>query len=226
MPIAADWAPVILSLQVAFTATAVVLPLSIAAAWALSRPKFPGKFLLEVIVTAPLVMPPLVTGYLLLLLLGRGGPVGRWLQEAFGFQIAFTWVGAAVASGVLALPLVVRAVQISLESIDRRLEGAARTLGAGRWDTFFSVTFPLAAPGIAAGALLGFARSLGEFGATIVLAGNIPNQTQTIPLAIYSAINLPGGEGRAFLLLSVSIVLSIGALVVSQAISRRRRKRR
>ena len=223
---AADWAPILLSLQVAAVATAVALPLSVATAWLLSRFRFPGKFLVEVLVTAPLVMPPLVTGYLLLLLLGKGGVVGRWLHEILGFQIAFTWVGAAVASGVLAFPLMVRAVQVSLESIDRRLEGASRTLGAGRWDTFFSITLPLAAPGIAAGTLLGFARSLGEFGATIVLAGNIPGQTQTIPLAIYSAINVPGGENRAFLLLVVSIILSVGALVVSHILSGRSRRRR
>lgn len=223
---AADWAPVLLSLQVAVVATLVILPISVAIARLLAKPKFPGRFLLEIIVTAPLVMPPLVTGYLLLLLLGRGGPVGGWLHEAFGIRIAFTWVGAAVASGVLALPLVTRAIQISFESIDRRLEGASRTLGAGRWDTFFSVTIPLAAPGILAGALLGFARSLGEFGATIVLAGNITGRTQTIPLAIYTAINVPGGERRAFVLLAVSIVLSIGALVFSQIIAGRRRRRR
>ena len=181
---------------------------------------------LEVIVTAPLVMPPLATGYLLLLLLGRGGPVGRWFHESLGVDIAFTWVGAAVASGVLAFPLMVRAIQIAFESIDRRLEGASRSLGAGRWDTFLSVTLPLALPGVAAGAMLGFARSLGEFGGTIVLAGNIPGRTQTIPLAIYTAINSPGGEGRALSLLLVSVALSVGALLFSGILTRRRRSGR
>ena len=222
---AADLAPIILSLQVAIVATAVVLPIAIATARLLAKPRFPGRLVLEIVVTAPLVMPPLVTGYLLLLLLGKGGPVGKWLHESAGIEIAFTWVGAAIASGVLAFPLVVRAVQISLESIDKRLQGTARTLGAGRWDAFFTVTLPLAAPGITAGALLGFARCLGEFGATIVLAGNIPGRTQTIPLAIYSAINVPGGEQRALLLLAVSVVLSIGALVVSHIVTRKSRRR-
>lgn len=220
-----EWAPILLSLQVAVVATLVTLPPAILVAWLLARPKLRGRLLLETLVTAPLVMPPLVTGYLLLLLLGRGGPVGGWLAETLGVNIAFTWVGAAVAAGVMAFPLTVRAIQISIEAIDRRLEGAARTLGAGRWDTFVSVTLPLAMPGIIAGGLMGFARSLGEFGATIVLAGNIPGRTQTIPLAIYSAINMPGGEARALGLLLVSVVLSIGALVVSQILTRRGAKR-
>jgi molybdate transport system permease protein len=224
---AADWAPVVLSLQVAVVATLFILPPAVGVAWLLSRPRLRGRLLLEVIVTAPLVMPPIITGYLLLLLLGRGGPVGAWLHNALGIDIAFTWIGAAIAAGVLAFPLTVRAIQISLESIDRRLEGSARTLGAGPWDTFFSVTLPLAAPGIVAGTLLGFARCLGEFGATIVLAGNIPGKTQTIPLAIYSAINSPGGEARAMTLLLISVALSIGALVFSQIMtSRKRRERR
>jgi molybdate transport system permease protein len=224
---AADWAPVVLSLQVAVVATLFILPPAVGVAWLLSRPRLRGRLLLEVIVTAPLVMPPIITGYLLLLLLGRGGPVGAWLHNALGIDIAFTWIGAAIAAGVLAFPLTVRAIQISLESIDRRLEGTARTLGAGPWDTFFSVTLPLAAPGIVAGTLLGFARCLGEFGATIVLAGNIPGKTQTIPLAIYSAINSPGGEARAMTLLLISVALSIGALVFSQIMtSRKRRERR
>ncbi len=223
---AAEWTPILLSLQVALVATAAGLPPAIAVAWLLARPRLPGRMALEVVVTAPLVMPPLATGYLLLLLLGRGGPVGRWLHESLGVDIAFTWVGAAVASGVLAFPLMVRAIQIAFESIDRRLEGASRSLGAGRWDTFRSVTLPLALPGVAAGAMLGFARSLGEFGGTIVLAGNIPGRTQTIPLAIYTAINSPGGEGRALALLLVSVALSVGALLVSGILTRRRRSGR
>ena len=220
---AADWAPVLLSLQVSVVATAAILPPAIWAAWLLSRPRLRGRALLEILVTAPLVMPPLVTGYLLLLLFGRGGAVGSWLSTTLGIDIAFTWIGAAVAAGVMGFPLAVRAIQVSFESIDRRFEGVARTLGASRWDSFLSVTLPLAAPGILAGTLLAFARCLGEFGATIVLAGNIPGKTQTIPLAIYNAINVPGGEGRALALLLVSVAFSIGALVISQLISRGRR---
>lgn len=220
---AAEWAPVLLSFQVAILATLFIIPPAVAVAWLLARPRLRGRLLIETVVTAPLVMPPIITGYLLLLLLGRAGPVGGWLRSTFGIDIAFTWIGAAVAAGVLAFPLVVRAVQLSFESVDSRLEGASRTLGAGPWDTFFSVTLPLAAPGILAGALLGFARCLGEFGATIVLAGNIPGQTQTIPLAVYSAINTPGGEQKAMFLLLVSIALSIGALVVSQLSTRKKR---
>jgi molybdate transport system permease protein len=222
-----EWSPVLLSLQVAFFATLFMIPPAIGIAWLLSRPRLRGRLILEVVVTAPLVMPPVITGYLLLLLLGRNGPIGGWLRSVFGINIAFTWIGAAIAAGVLAFPLAVRAIQLSFEAIDRRLEGASRTLGAGPWDTFFSVSLPLAAPGIMAGLLLGFARCLGEFGATIVLAGNIPGKTQTIPLAIYSAINSPSGEGRAMTLLLISIGLSIGALVVSQIMtSRKRRERR
>lgn len=220
---ATEWTPVILSLQVAIVATVAILPPAIGAAWLLSRPKLRGRLLLETLVTAPLVMPPLVTGYLLLLLLGRGGPLGGWLNQSFGIDIAFTWVGAAVAAGAMAFPLTVRAIQLSFESIDARLEGVSRSLGAGPWDTFRSVTLPLAAPGILAGSLLGFARCLGEFGATIVLAGNIPGKTQTIPLAIYSAINVPGGEARALALLLVSVALSIGALVISQLLTGKKR---
>ncbi|HUX07006.1 MAG TPA: molybdate ABC transporter permease subunit [Acidobacteriota bacterium] len=223
---AAEWAPVFLSFQVAFIATLFIIPPAIAVAWLLSRPRLRGRLLIETLVTAPLVLPPIITGYLLLLLLGRGGLVGGWLHSTLGFDIAFTWIGAAVAAGVLAFPLVVRAVQLSFESVDRRLEGASRTLGASPWDTFFSVTLPLAAPGILAGSLLGFARCLGEFGATIVLAGNIPGQTQTIPLAVYSAINTPGGEQKAMFLLVISIALSIGALVISQLLTRKKRRAR
>jgi len=220
---ATEWTPVILSLQVAIVATVAILPPAIGAAWLLSRPKLRGRLFFETLVTAPLVMPPLVTGYLLLLLLGRGGLLGGWLNQSFGIDIAFTWVGAAVAAGAMAFPLTVRAIQLSFESIDARLEGVSRSLGAGPWDTFRSVTLPLAAPGILAGTLLGFARCLGEFGATIVLAGNIPGKTQTIPLAIYSAINVPGGEARALALLLVSVALSIGALVTSQLLTRKKR---
>lgn len=207
--------PVILSLQVAVVATLFALPLSVAVAWILSRKQFKGKLLLESIVMAPLVIPPLVTGYLLLLLLGKNGFIGGFLFRTFGIHIAFNWTGAAVAAGVMAFPLMVRAIQLSLDSINSDLEKMARTLGARRSDTFRTITLPLIMPGIISATILGFARSLGEFGATIVVAGNMPGKTQTIPLAIYSAINRPGGEKVAMTLLLVSLVLSVVSLIIS-----------
>jgi molybdate transport system permease protein len=222
---AADWGIVALSLQVALAATAGALPIAVLVAWALARKRFPGKMLLDALVTAPLVMPPLVTGYLLLLLLGRNGLIGKWLYTTFGITIALTWVGAAIASAVLAFPLMVRSIQVAIEGIDPRLEAMSRTLGSGRLRTFMRVTLPLATPGLIAGILLGFARCLGEFGATIILAGNIPGKTQTIPLAIYSALNRPGGEGRVMALLLISLIISLGALIISYLFTGRRRGR-
>lgn len=222
---AADMGIVLLSLQVALTATAGALPFAVLAAWALARKRFPGRMLLDALVTAPLVMPPLVTGYLLLLLLGRNGFVGKWLYDSFGFTISFTWVGAAIASAVLAFPLMVRSIQVAIEGIDPHLEGMSRTLGSGRLRTFMRVTLPLAAPGLIAGILLGFARCLGEFGATIILAGNIPGKTQTIPLAIYAALNRPGGEGRVMALLLISLAISLGAMLLSYLFTAGRRRR-
>lgn len=210
-----DWAPIVLSLQVASVATLCALPPAVAVAWLLSRGRFRGRLLLESLVMAPLVLPPLVTGYFLLLLFGTGGPLGGWLLDVFGIRIAFTWVGAAIAAGVLAFPLMVRSIQLGFESIDPRLQGMARTLGARWFDSFFSVMLPLAWPSIASAVLIGFARGLGEFGATIILAGNLPGKTQTVPLAIYTAINTPGGERRALLLAGISVAFGVFALVVS-----------
>jgi molybdate transport system permease protein len=215
---------VILSLQVATAATLFALPFAIAAGWYLSRNSSRGKILLDSLVSAPLVMPPLVTGYLLLLLLGPKGPLGAWLLSTFGIRIAFTWVGAAIASAVLAFPLMVKAIQIRFESIDPELEGMARTLGANRRDAFFSISLPLALPGVLTAILLGFARSLGEFGATIVLAGNLPGRTQTIPLAIYSAINRPDGDLKVISLLLISVLLGLGAIVASNLLIRASKK--
>ena len=183
--------------------------------------RFPGVILLDALVHLPLVVPPVVTGWLLLLLFGRNGPIGGWLEAQFGITLVFRWTGAALAAAVMALPLMVRAMRLSIEAVDRRLVDAARTLGASRWRAFLTITLPLSAPGIAAGAMLGFARSLGEFGATITFASNIAGQTRTLPLAIYSGLQLPGGEALVTRLSLISIALSIAALVVSELLVRR-----
>ena len=216
-----EWDIVALSLKVSLAAVAVALPLSYALAWVLARRRFPGVILLDALVHLPLVVPPVVTGWLLLLLFGRNGPVGGWLDAQFGFTLVFRWTGAALAAGVMALPLMVRAMRLSIEAVDRRLVDAARTLGASRWRAFWTITLPLSAPGVAAGAMLGFARSLGEFGATITFASNIAGQTRTLPLAIYSGLQLPGGEALVTRLSLISIALSIAALVVSELLVRR-----
>jgi molybdate transport system permease protein len=216
-----EWAIVALSLKVSVAAVVVTLPLSYALAWVLARRRFPGVILLDALVHLPLVVPPVVTGWLLLLLFGRNGPVGGWLEAQFGITLVFRWTGAALAAAVMALPLMVRAMRLSIEAVDRRLVDAARTLGASRWRAFWTITLPLSAPGIAAGAMLGFARSLGEFGATITFASNIAGQTRTLPLAIYSGLQLPGGEALVTRLSLISIVLSIAALVVSELLVRR-----
>jgi molybdate transport system permease protein len=216
-----EWDIVALSLKVSLAAVAVTLPLSYALAWVLARRRFPGVILLDALVHLPLVVPPVVTGWLLLLLFGRNGPVGGWLDAQFGFTLVFRWTGAALAAGVMALPLMVRAMRLSIEAVDRRLVDAARTLGASRWRAFWTITLPLSAPGVAAGAMLGFARSLGEFGATITFASNIAGQTRTLPLAIYSGLQLPGGEALVTRLSLISIALSIAALVVSELLVRR-----
>ena len=212
-----------LSLRVAFWSVLVSLPLALGTAWLLARREFPGKILFNGMVHLPLVLPPVVVGYLLLVGLGRGGPIGRWLYDWFGIHLPFTWQGAALAAAVMAFPLVVRAMRLSLEAVDRRLEAAARTLGAGPLDVFASVTLPLMTPGILVGALLGFARSLGEFGATIVFASNIPGETRTLPLALYSVAQTPDGEGPALRLAVISVVLSLGALAASEILTRRLR---
>ncbi|MBY4637917.1 molybdate ABC transporter permease subunit [Sphingopyxis sp. XHP0097] len=215
------WGIVALSLRVGALAVALTLPLAFALAWILARWRFPGRVLLDALVHLPLVLPPVVTGWLLLVAFGPAGPVGRWLEEWFGVVLIFRWTGAALAAAIMALPLMVRAMRLSIEAIDPRLEGAARTLGAGRWHAFRTVSLPLALPGIFAALVLGFARSIGEFGATITFVSNIPGETQTLPLAIYSALQVPGGEAMVTRLALLSVVLSLAALVLSEWLVRR-----
>ena len=216
-----EWSVVALSLRVSVAAVALTLPLAYALAWLLARRRFPGRLLLDALVHMPLVLPPVVTGWLLLLLFGRNGPVGAWLDAQFGVTLVFRWTGAALAAAVMALPLMVRAMRLSIEAVDRRLVDAARTLGARPGRAFLTITLPLSAPGIAAGAMLGFARSLGEFGATITFASNIAGETRTLPLAIYTGLQLPGGEALVTRLSIISVILSVAALVVSELLVRR-----
>ncbi len=221
MPTAEELQAVALSLQVAAASVAASLPLAVAVAWLLARRTFPGKMALDAIVHLPLVLPPVVVGYALLVLFGRQGPLGSALASV-GIVFAFRWTGAALAAAVMSFPLVVRAIRLSMEAVDPRLEAAGRTLGAGPWRVFFTVTLPLAWPGVATGALLGFARSLGEFGATITFVANIPGETQTLPLAIYSAVQVPGADVEALRLSILSVALSLGALGLSEWLARRR----
>lgn len=216
-----EWGILLLTLKVSAVAILAVLPLAFAFAWVLARWSFPGKIVLDAAVHLPLVLPPVVTGWLLLIALSPNAPLGHVLQVALGLTFVFRWTGAALAAGIMALPLMVRAMRLSLESVDRRLEGAARTLGASAWRTFATVTLPLCANGVIAALVLGFARSIGEFGATITFASNIPGETQTLPLAIYSALQVPGAEGQVARLAGLSIALSLGALVLSEALARR-----
>ncbi len=218
---AEEWDIVALSLKVSAVAIVGSLPLAFTLAWVLARMRFPGKILIDALVHLPLVLPPVVTGWMLLLLFGSNGPAGRFLDDVFGLTFMFRWTGAALAAAVMALPLMVRAMRLSLEAVDRRLEGAARTLGAGPWRTFFAVTLPLTVPGILAALVLGLARSLGEFGATITFVSNIPGETRTVPLAIYSALQMPGGESAVTRLAIISVVLSLAALVASELLARR-----
>ncbi|MEO6153943.1 MAG: molybdate ABC transporter permease subunit [Croceibacterium sp.] len=217
----AEWAIVALSLRVGAVAVLVTLPMAYALAWVLARRRFPGRVLLDALVHLPLVVPPVVTGWVLLLLFGRHGPVGAWLDAQFGVTLVFRWTGAALAAAVMALPLMVRAMRLSIEAVDCKLVAAARTLGAGPWRAFWTITLPLSVPGIAAGAMLGFARSLGEFGATITFASNIAGETRTLPLAIYSGLQVPGGEGLVTRLSLLSVALSLGALIISELLVRR-----
>lgn len=209
-----------LSLRVAFWAMLGSLPFGLATALLLARGRFWGKLVLDGIVHLPLVMPPVVSGYLLLLLFGRQAPLGRFFAESFGLVFAFRWTGAALASAVMGFPLLVRAIRLSLETIDRRLEEAAGTLGASRFFAFLLVTLPLMAPGIVAGMVLCFARSLGEFGATITFVSNIPGETRTLPLAIYTLTQTPGGDPAALRLTIVAIALSMAALLASEILAR------
>lgn len=214
-----------LSLRVALASVAGSLPFGLAVAWLLARRSFPGKSLVDGIIHLPLVVPPVVVGYLLLVALGRRGPVGGWLYDSFGISIAFTWKGAAVAAAVMAFPLMVRAMRLSLESVDRRLEAAARTLGAGRVKVFLTITLPLMAPGVLAGTVLAFARALGEFGATITFVSNIPGETRTLPIALYTLTQTPDGEGAAARLAVISVLLALAAIVASEWIARRMARR-
>ena len=214
-----------LSLKVAGVSVLASLPFGFVLAWLLARCRFPGKTLLDAVVHLPLVLPPVVIGYLLLVLMGRQGPIGQWLDENFGIVFAFRWTGAALACALMGLPLLVRAIRQSLESIDRRLESAAATLGAGRAWVLASVTIPLAVPGIVTGMLLSFARSLGEFGATITFVSNIPGETQTLPLAIYTYTQVPGGDPQAMRLCVISVLLSLIALLASELLVRRANRR-
>ncbi len=206
-----------LSLRVAALATAASLPVGVAVAYVLARGRFLGRPLLNALVLLPLVLPPVVTGYVLLLLFGKQGPLGRMLAEHFGIVLAFRWTGAALACAVMGFPLMVRAIQLSLEAVDRRLEQAAGTLGANRAFVFLTVTLPLAAPGIVAGAILCFARAMGEFGATITFVSNIPGETQTLPTLIYSLTQVPGGDAGALRLTLISVAISLGAILMSEA---------
>ncbi len=219
-----EWQAVRLSLVVAGRSVMFGLPLAILAALAIARGRFPGRALLDAVVHLPLVLPPVVVGWGLLLLFGVRGPVGAWLLDWFGVRLVFTTAGAALATAVMAFPLMVRAIRLSLEGVDPGLEAAARTLGAGPVDRFVTVTLPLMAPGILAGAVVAFAAGLGEFGAVITFASSIPGQTQTLPLAIYAATQSPGGEATAAKLSLVSFTLAIGGLLLSEVIARRMRR--
>jgi molybdate transport system permease protein len=216
-----EWTAVRLSLLVASVATLVSLPIGIAVAYVLARKAFWGKTLVNGLVHLPLIMPPVVTGYLLLLSFGRRGPAGAFLEQTFGLVFAFRWTGAALACGVMAFPLMVRAIRLSVEAIDGRLESASRTLGASPAWVFLTVTLPLAMPGIVAGAVLAFAKAMGEFGATITFVSNIPGETQTLPSAIYTYTQVPGGETGALRLTLVSIAIAFLALILSEVLARR-----
>ena len=211
----------LLSLKVAFWAVLISLPFALAFAWLLSRKEFWGKSALNAVLHLPLVVPPVVVGYGLLVLLGRNGPIGMWLLETFNITVAFTWKGAAIAAAVISFPLMLRAIKLSMDAVDNRLEFVAQTLGASRWRVLLTITIPLTMPGIVAGLALAFARCLGEFGATITFVANIPGETRTLPLALYTAINSPGAEAQAGRIVLISVVLALGALVLSEIAARR-----
>ena len=216
-----EWDAIALSLKVGLWSTAVSLPFGVFFAWLLARRDFIGKGLVNGLIHLPLVLPPVVVGYALLVLLGRKGLIGEPLYDLLGITVAFKWQGAAIASAVMGFPLMVRAIRLSLDSVDRGLEDAARTLGAGRFWVFATITIPLTAPGILTGVILSFARSLGEFGATITFVSNIPGETRTLPIALYNFTQIPGGDLQAFRLAVISIVLALAALLVSEMLARR-----
>jgi len=222
---AEEWEVLQLSMRVAFFSVVGSLPLALAAAFVLARFHFWGKSVVDAVIHLPLVLPPVVVGYFLLLLLGRRGPVGQFLDEYFGIVLSFRWTGAAVACAVMGFPLMVRAMRLSLEAVDERLEAAARTLGAHRAMVFLTITLPLMLPGVITGIVLSFARSLGEFGATITFVSNIPGETRTLPLAIYTYTQVPGGDAQALRLSLIAVALSVAALVMSEITARRATQR-
>ena len=213
-----------LSLRVSLWAVCLSLPLGILVAWVLSRKSFPGRVLIDGIVHLPLIVPPVAVGYILLLAFGRRGFIGSWLWETFEISISFSWKGAALAAGIMAFPLMVRSIRLGLDAVDPKLEQAAKTLGASSFGVFFSVTMPLILPSILTGAILAFARCLGEFGATITFVSNIPGETRTLPLALYTAVQSPGGEIAALRLVVISVVIALFALLISEFLSRKARK--
>ena len=216
-----DWTVIGLSLKVSLVAVAAMLPIAFALAWVLARWRFPGKLLLDALVHLPLVVPPVVTGWLLLLLFGINGPIGSRLDQWFGVTLLFRWTGAALAAAIMAMPLMVRAMRLSIESVDRRLEQAAQTLGASPLRSFLSISLQISLPGVFAGAMLGFARSIGEFGATITFVSDIPGETRTLPIAIYAALQVPGAETAVSRFALISVLLSLGALLMSEILARR-----
>jgi molybdate transport system permease protein len=218
-----EWEIVRLSLKVSLAAVAITLPFAFALAWLLARGRFPGKLLIDAAVHLPLVLPPVVIGWMLLIAFGPAGPIGGWLERWLGVSVMFRWTGAAIAAGIMALPLMVRAIRLSIEAVDPRIEDAARTLGAGPVRRFFTILLPLSLPGIATAFILGFARSIGEFGATISFVSNIPGETRTLSLAIYSALQVPGADAAVWRLAVISIFLSLGALVLSEMLSQKMR---
>lgn len=216
---------ILLSLRVAGVATLASLPVALLMAWALARRDFPGKVALSAFVHLPLVLPPVVTGYLLLIAFGKQGPIGSLLDQTFGLTLAFRWTGAALAAAVMAFPLMVRAMRLAFETLDPRLSETAASLGASRLSVFRTVTLPMILPGILAGLVMGFAKALGEFGATITFVAAIPGETQTLPAAIYAMLQVPGGEGRAAMLSFCAAILAIGAVVLSEWLARRTQRR-
>ncbi len=221
----AEWIALTLSLKVALTGVLASLPLGFGVAWVLARTSFPGKILLDGLVHLPLVVPPVATGYLLLVTFGTNGPIGSWLLSEFGIRLVFTWHGAALVAAIMGFPLMVRALRLSLEAIDTGLIQAARTLGASPLRVFITIILPLVSPGLIAGCLLAFSRALGEFGATIAFVGNIPGETQTLPLALYSALQTPDGEQMGYRLVMLSVLLAIVTLAASELFSRAMHRR-
>ena len=222
---AAGWEALRLSLQVSLMATLCTLPFAIWLAWVLARRDFPGKALVSALAHIPLVLPPVVTGYLLLIAFGRHGPLGQLFETLFGLTFAFRWTGAALAAGIMAFPLMLRAIRLAVEAVDPRLEEAAATLGASRPSVFFRLTLPLALPGVLVGVVMGFAKAMGEFGATITFVANIPGETQTLPSAIYTLLQIPGKEGPAVQLILWALAISLGAVLVSEWLARRLARR-